>query len=156
MVRCPLRLPAQPPARGGMREGWCSRACPPIFSTRLPLHSLSLAGLPKYDLSSGLAREADKSPLRTKFGRKLYRSGHSHAAPRLTQFEPSPRRGKVVCLQAAQKRDGEFASAAPHASVLLGEGEGPSHALMSMLTLALLHCAAVAAARVVSVGYSRR
>ena len=105
VVRCPLRLPAQPPARGGMREGWCSRASPPIFSTRLPLHSLvSLAGLPKYDLSSGLAREADKSPLRTKFGRANSTALATHT-PRLASPNMSPPQDQARSSVCEQRRN---------------------------------------------------
>lgn len=129
-----------------MREGWCSRASPPIFSTRLPLHSLvSLAGLPKYDLSSGLAREADKSPLRTKFGRANSTALATHTPRLASPNMPSPktRQGRRSA-SSAETRWRIPPSAAPHASVLLGEGEGPSHTLMSLLTLGLLPCAAVA------------
>ena len=135
MVRCPLRLPAQPPARGGMREGWCSRACPPIFSTRLPLHSLSLAGLPKYDLSSGLAREADKSPLRTKFGRANSTALATHT-PRLASPNMPFHKGQArssVCKQ--RRNEMEIPIRGATRQRLLGEGEGPSHTLMSLLTL---------------------
>ena len=151
VVQSPLRLPAQPPARGGMREGWCSRASPPIFSTRLPLHSLSLAGLPKYDLSSGLAREADKSPLRTKFGRANSTALATHA-PRLPHPICLPRIEQGRLPAARKGNEMEDSHPRRHTPASARRRRRPSHTLMSLLTLASF----LAQQRVLSVGYSRR
>ena len=100
----------------------------------LPLHSLSLAGLPKYDLSSGLAREADKSPLRTKFGRANSTALATHA-PRL----PHP-----ICLPSieqgrppAARKGNEMENFHPrrHTPASARRRRRPSHTLMSLLTL---------------------
>lgn len=122
---------------------------PPIFSTRLPLHSLSPAGLPKYDLSSGLAREADKSPLRTKFGCANSTALATHA-PRLAspnmalpQDEASKARSSVC-----QQRGNEMENPHPRRHT-------PASARRRRRTLAYVNelayfgalpCAAVAAA----------
>jgi hypothetical protein len=92
----------QPPARGGLREGGVdSNLQQPLVHARLPLHSLSQAGLPKYDLSTDAAREADKCPLRMKFG--------ANSIPLATHTSRSPHQSRQshVLLQ-TEGRDGDF------------------------------------------------
>jgi len=113
--------PASHQRAEGCGKGWCHLQCSAPVA-RLSLHSLSPAGLPWNTIS--LAREADKSPLRAKFGRKLYRAGHSHAALASPNMPP-----KLSSADRDQKRDGD-SHARRHTPA--SARRRPSHALMSL------------------------